>query len=361
MNDFVQVPSKGQPMTAQWGEDVANGLNAIRSAGQAGTLLTDGPTGTGFAPLPANLRDRRAIVANPLHPWKVFAVGKSKDVDHCFEIYVPEGSVHVGETALEVDDLIPVEGKSDRYTLDCEHEISESAVIYLAIVKEEEDPDGVSPDSEDGQPKWKARVVSTIESIEDAKAVLAVLPIAKLSIDDSGEYAVGSVVAQYAHSSVALSENGANPDRISIDTVTDEDAEDPDAIQLKNFDNDKSNASQGLVQRIRVVKDGDDDDSFHLEADGADLFIVARVNGALKYIPLTGSKDAGDDGVEDNPCDHPGDTPGTGTIGGVSPDDEEDHGGGGGGVVGGGGGVGGVPAGDDTHTGDPCPDCSPKS
>ena len=149
---------------------------------------------------------------------------------------------------------------------------------------------------------------------------------------------------------------GSNLDRVSIDVSTDK-----PSVQLKNFDNDKSNASQGLVQRIRVVKDGDDDDSFHLEADGADLFIVARVNGALKYIPLTGSKDAGDDGVEDNPCDHPGDTPGTGTIGGVSPDDEEDHGGGGGGVVGGGGGVGGVPAGDDTHTGDPCPDCSPKS
>lgn len=59
MNRFVQVPAKGQPMTAQWGADVANGLNAIRSAGQAGMLLTDGPTGTGFSPLPANRRDRR--------------------------------------------------------------------------------------------------------------------------------------------------------------------------------------------------------------------------------------------------------------------------------------------------------------
>lgn len=149
---------------------------------------------------------------------------------------------------------------------------------------------------------------------------------------------------------------GSNLDRVSIDVSTDK-----PSVQLKNFDNDKSNVSQGLVQRIRVVKDGED--SFHLEADGADVFVVARVNGALKYIPLTRSKDAGADGVEENPCDHPGDAPGTGTVGGVSPDDEEDHGGGGaGGVVSGGGGVsGGVPAGDDTHAGDPCPDCSPKS
>ena len=148
---------------------------------------------------------------------------------------------------------------------------------------------------------------------------------------------------------------GSNLDRVSIDVSTDK-----PSVQLKNFDNDKSDVKQGFVQRIRVVKDGED--SFHLEADGADVFIVARVNGALKYIPLTGSKDADADGVEDSPCDHPGDTPGTGTIGGVSPDDEEDHGGGGaGGVVSGGGGVGGVPAGDDTHAGEPCPDCSPKS
>ena len=352
MNDFVQVPSKGQPMTAQWGEDVANGLNAIRSAGQAGTLLTDGPTGTGFAPLPANLRDRRAIVANPLHPWKVFAVGKSKDVDHCFEIYVPEGSVHVGETALEVDDLIPVEGKSDRYTLDCEHEISESAVIYLAIVKEEEDPDGVSPDGEDGQQKWKARVVSTIESIEDAKAVLAVLPIAKLSIDDSGEYAVGSVVAQYAHSSVALSENGANPDRISIDTVTDEDAEDPDAIQVKDFDNNESDGGQGLAERLELEKSGSGESAtYRIKAKSNDskVHIVARVNGKIKYIPISG-KDEKDPDEENpppdgDPCAHPGDKD---NGGGIKPDDDEP--GGGGGAVGGGGvspGEGGTHPGND--------------
>ena len=352
MNDFVQVPSKGQPMTAQWGEDVANGLNAIRSAGQAGTHLTDGPTGTGFAPLPANLRDRRAIVANPLHPWKVFAVGKSKDVDHCFEIYVPEGSVHVGETALEVDDLMPVEGKSDRYTLDCEHEISESAVIYLAIVKEEEDPDGVSPDGEDGQQKWKARVVSTIESIEDAKAVLAVLPIAKLSIDDSGEYAVGSVVAQYAHSSVALSENGANPDRISIDTVTDEDAEDPDAIQVKDFDNNESDGGQGLAERLELEKSGSGESAtYRIKAKSNDskVHIVARVNGKIKYIPISG-KDEKDPDEENpppdgDPCAHPGDKD---NGGGIKPDDEEP--GGGGGAVGGGGvapGEGGTHPGDD--------------
>lgn len=66
MNRFVQVPAKGQPMTAQWGADVANGLNAIRSAGQVGMLLADGPTGTGFSPLPANRRDRKA---SQVLPW----------------------------------------------------------------------------------------------------------------------------------------------------------------------------------------------------------------------------------------------------------------------------------------------------
>ena len=52
-----------------------------------------------------------------------------------------------------------------------------------------------------------------------------------------------------------------------------------------------------------------------------------------------------------DPCEHPGDQPGTGGEGGV-PAGDDDTGG-----VGGGG--GGVPADGDTHAGEPCPDCSP--
>ena len=57
-----------------------------------------------------------------------------------------------------------------------------------------------------------------------------------------------------------------------------------------------------------------------------------------------------------DPCDHPGDTPGTGKEGGVSPDYDEPHGGGDGGIPVEGG---GVPADGDVHAGEPCPDCSP--
>lgn len=144
---------------------------------------------------------------------------------------------------------------------------------------------------------------------------------------------------------------GVATDDVSLGRLTAEGAKYKDALQIKDFDNDKSDGRQGLVQRIRVVKDGDD--SFHLEADGAEVFLVARVKGSLKYIPLTGSKSPDDETAED-PCDHPGDTPGTGKDGGVSPDDEGPHG----------GGVSvdpaaGVPADGDAHAGEPCPDCSP--
>ena len=68
MSGDIQLPAKGQPMTAQWGASVATRLNALSSFGTSGMLFSDGPTGTGFAPLPANLRDRRAaaIAAKPL-------------------------------------------------------------------------------------------------------------------------------------------------------------------------------------------------------------------------------------------------------------------------------------------------------
>ena len=58
-----------------------------------------------------------------------------------------------------------------------------------------------------------------------------------------------------------------------------------------------------------------------------------------------------------DPCDHPGDKPGTGGQGGVPAEDDNPSAGGGSAV---GGGIGGgVPADGDTHAGEPCPDCSP--
>lgn len=344
MTGTIQIPSKGDGLKAAWGASVANGLNALMPMAPARMLVREGVGGVGCEPLPQNLRDRKS---KDLHPWKVFASVKSEEVSHCFEIYVPEGSVHVGEDMIEVEGLTPVEGKTERYTLDCEQDLSQSAILYLAVFKD--NPDDLSHDGEDERPEWKARIISSLESIDDEKEVLAVITIAKLSVDRSGEYDAGKVIAQYAWASVAYGEPGAAIDEISIGTVTAEDAEDPSAIQVKDFDNDRSDGSQGLAQRLRVVKDGEG--SYHLEADGDGVFVLARVNGKIKYIPLSGKDEKDPDeeaGERPDECEHPGG-------GGGVPADGTDAGHG---VPGGGGGggaaEGGVEANGDTHAGDGC-------
>lgn len=59
MDNPIEIPVKGAPLRVQWGASVANRLNAIGSFCPSGMLLSDGATGTGFSPLPKNLRDRR--------------------------------------------------------------------------------------------------------------------------------------------------------------------------------------------------------------------------------------------------------------------------------------------------------------
>lgn len=59
MDNPIEIPVKGAPLRVQWGAGVANRLNSIGSFCPSGMLLSDGATGTGFSPLPKNLRDRR--------------------------------------------------------------------------------------------------------------------------------------------------------------------------------------------------------------------------------------------------------------------------------------------------------------
>lgn len=344
MNRFVQVPAKGQPMTAQWGADVANGLNAIRSAGQAGTLLTDGPTGTGFAPLPSNRRDRRAIVADPLHPWKVFAVGKSEDVDHFFEIYIPDGSIVIGAKEVKVDG-IEVTETPKRFTFACETDIGERSTLHLVVYRDKED------ESDKDEKNYKAVLAVNIEEYECDESVRAIIPIAELAVVAGDEYDKGKVVSQIEKEAIRIEDFEVPTDKVSIDKVTKEDAEDPDAIQFKNFDNKESDGGQGLAERLELEKSGSGESAtYRIKAKSNDskVHLVARVNGKIKYIPISGNdeKDPDEENPppEGDPCAHPGDGD---NGGGVSHDDDEP---GGGGVAGGGGGV--APGEGGTHPGD---------
>lgn len=63
MFEKLPVPSKGDKLRASWGAGVTNRVNELGAMAPAGMLSRDGQTGTGFAPLPANLRDRRGSSA----------------------------------------------------------------------------------------------------------------------------------------------------------------------------------------------------------------------------------------------------------------------------------------------------------
>lgn len=333
MLDTIPVPAQ-----SKFGAAVARRLNSLRPIAPAGSLAMSGPTGTGFAPLPANLRDRRAV-QDPLHPWKVFAVGKSEEVDHFFEIYIPDGSITVGANEVEVDGIEETE-VSKRFTFACEADVGESSTLYLVVYRDEEE------ESEEDEKNYKSVLAVNIEEYEDDESVRAIIPIAELAVIEGEEYDKGKVVSQIEKEAIRLEDLEVPTDKVSIDKVTKDDAADPDAIQVKDFDNEESDGGQGLAERLELEKSGSGESAtYRIKAKSNDskVHLVARVNGKIKYIPLSG-KDEKDPDEEDgeNPCEHPegGD--------GVPLD----------GLGGGGLGGGGAPLdGPSTHPGNPCNDC----
>lgn len=338
----IQSPVKGQPMRASWGAAVSSAVNSLLPMGSDGLLARQGVAGSGFSPLPANKRDRRAVAAD-LHPWKVFAVGKSEDIDHFFEIYIPDGSIVVGTNEVEVDGIEETETPK-RFTFACETDVGESSTLHLVVYRDEEEG------SEEDEKNYKSVLAVNIEEYEDDESVRSIIPIAELSVVEGEEYDRGKVVSQMQKDAIILDDFDVPTDKVSIDKVTEDDAEDPDAIQVKNFDNEKSDGGQGLAERLDLKKEGSGESATYrivTKSNDSKVHLVARVNGKIKYIPLSG-KDEKDPDEETPPpdpndCNHPGDK---GNEGGVNPNDENA----------GGGGVspaeGGVRPSGDSHPGD---------
>jgi len=312
-----------------------------------GMLSREGVTGLGGEPLPKNRRERKA---QDLHPWKVFGFTQGEDVDHCFEIFIPEGLVHVGEEALTIEGIAAT-AETGYYTIDCEEEIEGDGSFMLAVTT------NVSTTGVGARPVRSAKIIASEEEIDEEAEILAILPIAKVSRSTEGDYPSGAVVRQLIRSAVAFPSGGSG-DNISIGLVTDEEAADPSALQIKDFDNEESDGQQGLAERLKIVKDGE---GYKIEANEgkATVHILARVNGKIKYIPLTGADEPDEDEENEesaaDPCEHPGSKDG----GGVSADDEDGvHGGAAVDASSEGGLGGGVSADDDTHEGNPCNSCN---
>ena len=54
MTGSIQIPAKGQRITADWAAKVTRAANAVGALGSAGMLVREGGNGVGFEPLPEN-------------------------------------------------------------------------------------------------------------------------------------------------------------------------------------------------------------------------------------------------------------------------------------------------------------------
>ena len=201
MYQNIPVPSKGDRLRASWGAGVANRVNALGAMAPAGMLSRVGPTGTGFAPLPANLRDRRA--AATLHPWKVFAGAENEERTWLFEVYVPEGSLSIDGSIFssdEISGLTPVSGKTGFFTADCLDGVSPEEPTDFFLLVYQKKSEGEEEEEEFDEPS--AAVCLDTSSVEDFDPdndkLVAFLPIASVTVheDDEGNR-TGKLNLQY--------------------------------------------------------------------------------------------------------------------------------------------------------------------
>ena len=78
MFDTIPVPVKGQPARASWGAGITNRVNELGAMFPSRGLARDGLTGTGFAALPQNKRDRRVA---SVRPWS-FSCTEAEDPEN---------------------------------------------------------------------------------------------------------------------------------------------------------------------------------------------------------------------------------------------------------------------------------------
>ena len=74
---MIVAPTKGSRPRVRWGIAVTEACNAMKAIGTSALLVREGPQGTGFEPLPRNLRDRRSLAVP--EPFDVAYMPESGD------------------------------------------------------------------------------------------------------------------------------------------------------------------------------------------------------------------------------------------------------------------------------------------
>ena len=331
MRGGIAVPGKGDKMHASWGAAVARRVNELCTMAPAGMLARDGLGGMGAEPLPAKRRGRRATRHHPFEVRFAADVGE----EGAWMIWLPTDSLLLvdGESVDLKAELEPAgEPYPDGwYVLDFPGEGDGSVYLNIHL------PNGGASDEEDEGDAPTANFSAEEDEAEDGETVQAVL-IAEIS----GRKAIQNVM-----SAITLG-TGAEPDGASTDLNG---GEAGGLLQISHFNDSEKDSGKGLADRLKA----DPETGEITAAEGDDVMLVARKNGKVIYIPLSGD---GSDPDEDpnaeapDPCDHDS---GGGKEGGVSPDREGADGANPGGF----GGAGGVPAGgEERHSGDDDCNCN---
>lgn len=208
--------------------------------------------------------------------------------------------------------------------------------VWLVVTVSDPESEGNSPtveaefSSSEGQPQTGENVID-----------VCIAEIDYTEPEDEGS-APTVKISQSVVGAIRLSPSGQKTDDVSIDNNG---GEDENKLQVAHFNDTEKDSSRGLANRLKA-----DTETGAITSDDNGLMLLARKNGEIIYVPLSGNGQdpPSDDPSAPDPCDH---DPGGGSKGGVTPDD------GGGGHGGGGGGagsdfMGGVLAGGEPHTGD---------
>lgn len=326
MNERIPDPVRGEDILP-WAKSVTDICRRVGSVGSPRSLTRDGSGGSGFEPLPENIRAR--IRHRP------FEVAGSGGEDYKFAIYVPDNVVAIGEEIVTPDGITAIPDTDGWYMLDDESDVSEDgSTLYLVAY-------------DDGSATFTFDLEEAAGESEEDPEILAILPIAELKTQSVGQKTFGVVYRQLACHPFAVSlGGGANPDDASIDIDKD------GKTEFYHFKDNQQDSGKGLAQRLKA--DPETGEITSLDSSGA--MLVARKEGKVIYIPLDGEGE--DPETPQTPggeqCDH--DKTG-GKEGGVAPTKEKEPGGSapaGGGVP-----AGGVPAGGgDRHTGDDGCNCN---
>lgn len=325
MNERIPDPVRGEDILP-WAKSVTDICRRVGSVGSPRSLTRDGAGGSGFEPLPENLRAR--IRHRP------FEVAGSGGDDYKFAIYVPDNVVAIGEEIVTPDGITAIPDTDGWYMLDDESDVSEDgSTLYLVAY-------------DDGSATFTFDLEEAAGESEDDPKILAILPIAELKTQSVGQKTFGVVYRQLACHPFAVSlGGGANPDDASIDIDKD------GKTEFYHFKDNQQDSGKGLAQRLKADPETGDITS----DDTTGVMVVARKDGKVIYIPLDGKGEDPEDpqtpGGEQ--CDH--DKTG-GKEGGVAPTKEKEPGGS---APAGGVPAGGVPAGGgDRHTGDDGCNCN---